>query len=92
MGTIADSRWRAWATLAPKGIFPQETHRLLSLTCWLTSPAGSLCWEQVSAAEPSSVHPSHRKRISVTSLVLKEVQALGSQPAVAGLARLGLCY
>lgn len=84
----------------PSGNSPSALPDLLAhLTCWLTSPAGSLCWEQVSAAEPSSVHPSYRKRISVTSLVLKEVPALGSQPAVQlprqhlyPLARLRLCY
>lgn len=61
--------------IAAKGVFPQEISASLATLPrpapkpWPTSP------------EPGSAHPSHGKHIPVTSLILNEVPALGSQPA-----------
>ena len=74
-GHLPTPEERLGSPIAPKGVFPQEISASMATLSqpapkpWPTSP------------EPGSAYPSHRKHIPVTSLVLNEVPALGSQPA-----------
>lgn len=76
-GNLQTPEERLGSPIAPKGVFPQEISVSLATLPqpapkpWPTSPG------------PGSAHPSHRKHIPVTSLVLSEVPALGDSQHIA---------